>query len=260
MSIKYVSYDNLVLYDTEMKSFISGTYATKTSIPTKTSQLTNDSSFVVGGVAYSQAEKTKLAGVATGAQVNLIEGITVNGTTITPSAKNVNITVPTDNKTLNNGAGYQTATDVDAAIIAKSYQTAENVKTIIEGYSYQNATNVKSIVEGYKYQTAANVKSTIEDYGYQNSTQVNNAIANAVGKITSISYQVVTTLPSTGEVGVIYLIANGGATGNEYDEYIWLGSTDGFEKLGTRELDLSGYAKTADFVAMTTAEVDKLFA
>lgn len=260
MSIKYVSYDNLVLYDTKMKSFVSETYATKTTIPTKTSELTNDSSFVSGGVAYSQADKTKLAGIDKGAQVNVIEGITVNGTTVTPSAKNVNITVPTDNKSLNNGAGYQTATDVDAAITAKSYQTAANVRTIVEGYSYQNASGVKSIVENYKYQTAANVKATVEAYGYQNSTQVNNAISNAVGKITSISYQVVTKLPSTGEVGIIYLIANSGSDGNEYDEYIWLGSDSGFEKLGTRELDLTGYAKTADFVAMDTTDVDNLFA
>lgn len=49
----------------------------------------------------------------------------------------------------------------------------------------------------------------------------------------SLSYEVVTELPSTGENGVIYLISNGGTGTNVYDEYIWTGS--GYEKIGTTE-------------------------
>lgn len=44
---------------------------------------------------YTTAEKTKLTGIAEGAQVNVIEEIQVNGTKITPSGKKVNISVPT---------------------------------------------------------------------------------------------------------------------------------------------------------------------
>lgn len=45
---------------------------------------------------YTTAEKTKLAGIAEGAEVNEIEGIKVNSTTVNPdSNKVVNITVPT---------------------------------------------------------------------------------------------------------------------------------------------------------------------
>lgn len=45
---------------------------------------------------YTTTEKTKLAGIAEGAEVNKIEGIKVNNTTINPDAnKVVNITVPT---------------------------------------------------------------------------------------------------------------------------------------------------------------------
>ena len=44
---------------------------------------------------YTTAEKTKLTGIAEGAQVNVIEEIQVNGTKVTPSAKKVNISVPT---------------------------------------------------------------------------------------------------------------------------------------------------------------------
>ena len=44
---------------------------------------------------YTTTEKTKLAGIADGAQANVIEEIQVNGTKVTPSGKKVNISVPT---------------------------------------------------------------------------------------------------------------------------------------------------------------------
>lgn len=238
----YVSSGNLSYYD----ALVKNRDAQKSDIPTKLSQLGNDGNFVQDAAYkhtdnnYTDAEKTKVAGVAAGAQVNTLEAITVNGTAASISNKTVNITVPTDNKDIANGAGYQTAANVESAIAAKGYQTASDV-------------------EAKGYQTAANVKSTVEGYGYQTASQVEAAVAAAVGKVTSITYSVVESLPETGEAGVIYLLANGGAENqNLYDEYIWLGSK--YEKLGTKELDLSGYVKTGDLVAMTTAEIDALFA
>lgn len=44
---------------------------------------------------YTKDEKTKLEGIATGAQVNVIETVKVNGVALTPSDKAVDITVPT---------------------------------------------------------------------------------------------------------------------------------------------------------------------
>lgn len=72
------------------------------------------------------AKVTKLDGVAEGAQVNVIETVKVNGKALTPdSSKAVDVTVPTDNKDLVNGAGYQTATDVDNAIKAAAVSAME---------------------------------------------------------------------------------------------------------------------------------------
>ena len=62
---------------------------------------------------YTTAEKTKLAGIAEGAEVNEIDGIKVNNTTINPDVnKVVNITVPT------------TATDVSALPDTTKYAAA----------------------------------------------------------------------------------------------------------------------------------------
>lgn len=68
-------------------------------------------------VLLTSADATKLAGIATGAAANVIETVKVNGTALTPdSDKAVDVTVPTDNASLANGAGYQTASDVTSAI------------------------------------------------------------------------------------------------------------------------------------------------
>jgi len=43
---------------------------------------------------YTAAERAKLDGIASGAQVNVIEEVQVNGTALTPSNKSVNIVIP----------------------------------------------------------------------------------------------------------------------------------------------------------------------
>ncbi len=57
---------------------------------------------------YTNAEKTKLTGIAAGAQVNVIESISVNNTALTPTEKAVNITIPEDTGDLTNNAGFIT--------------------------------------------------------------------------------------------------------------------------------------------------------
>ena len=66
-----------------------------------------------------------------------------------------------------------------------------------------------------------------------------DAVAAAIGDVTSISYEVVQSLPATGESGTIYLIANSGSGTNVYDEYIYVNNS--FEKLGSTEVNLDNY-------------------
>ena len=149
---------------------------------------------------YTTAEKNKLAGIASGAQVNTITTVKVNGTALTPDAsKAVDVTTPTKTSQLTNDSGYQTA------------------------------------------------------------SQVSSAIGTAVGKITQISYSTVSSLPSTGATGVIYLVAHKHGTQDIYDEYIWMADSRTFEKIGTTDIDLSGYVKTTDLTAITTDELNAMW-
>lgn len=65
---------------------------------------------------YTSEEKQKLSGIASGAQVNVIESVKVNGTKLTPSSKAVDVTVPTKVSQLTNDNGFQTQSQVQLLI------------------------------------------------------------------------------------------------------------------------------------------------
>ena len=135
-------------------------------------------------------DKKKLDGVASGAQVNVIEKINVNGSALTPSSKAVSITVPTKVSQLTNDSDFQTA------------------------------------------------------------SEVSSAITSAVSGVTGFKYSVVESLPQTGVAGTIYLKLNSGSGQNIYDEFIWVNNK--YEQLGTKQIDLSGYAKKTELPKKTS--------
>lgn len=58
--------------------------------------------------SYTIDEKTKLSGIESGAEANIIETVKVNGTALIPSSKAVDVTVPTKVSDLTNDSGYTT--------------------------------------------------------------------------------------------------------------------------------------------------------
>ena len=105
--------------------------AVNVAVPTKLSELTNDNNTVTDANYvhtdnnYTIGEKQKLAGLQNYndeelrgliSQAGKIDIIKVNGTEQTVTNKTVEISVPTNNSQLANGAGYQTANDVNSLI------------------------------------------------------------------------------------------------------------------------------------------------
>ena len=109
--------------------------------------------------------------------------------------------------------------------------------------------------------TDADIETLITAHGYQTASDVSTAISTALADITSFEFEKVQELPATGEKGVIYLVPNSGASPNSYDEYIWLDGdpTGSFEKIGTTDIDLSGYVQSSEMHALTNAEIDTIF-
>ena len=129
MAIEYLDKSGLTLLISKIKAALSG----KVDVVSGKGLSSND---------YTSAEKTKLNGIASGAQVNVIESVKVNGTALTPSSKAVDVSVPTKVSQLTNDSGFQNATQVNATIIGKGYQTQSQVQALINT-AVGNVTSIK---------------------------------------------------------------------------------------------------------------------
>lgn len=88
-------------------------FAKKSELPTKVSDLTNDSGF----------------------QANVLESVKVNGTTQAIANKAVNITVPTKVSDITNDSGFQTAQQVQTAI-SNAVSSAYKYKGSVADYAH----------------------------------------------------------------------------------------------------------------------------
>ena len=238
---------------------------------------------------YTSAEKTKLGGIATGAQVNVIENVVVNGTSATIANKTATITmetgaidqikvngvaqpiedkavdiaVPTKTSDLTNDSNFA----VDASYIHTDNNFTNTLKTKLDGITAGAEPNVIATIKvnntaqtvtdkTVNISVPTNTNQLTNGANFQTDAQVQAAINSALEGITGIDFQVVQSLPAT---GVIYLMSNGSsAASNIYDEYIWLSSSSSYEKIGTTQVDLTNYVQFSDLVELTNGEIDNI--
>ena len=213
------------------------------TVPTKVSDLTNDEKFQTDTEVASAIKNS-------GYQANVIETVKVNGSILdVDSKKSVNVIVPTDNSVLANGAGYQTASDVSRALTNSGYQA-----NVIETIKVNNVALTPSS-KAVNITVPTDNSALTNGAGYQTAKNVTDAINEAIGGLTGISFEVVETLPTQGKTGVIYLIAHSHGTKDNYDEYIWLEKSKSYEKIGNTDVDLSNYVTKNDITIMTEQEL-----
>jgi hypothetical protein len=134
----------------------------------------------------------------------------------------------------------------------------DTVNLHAQSISLSGRNNANAISINFKANSVTSPTPTAGDNSTKVATTafVTTAVASAIAGVQGISYEVVQTLPATGAAGTIYLISNSGTAPNIYDEYIWTGTA--FEKIGTTDVDLSGYQPKMD--AITNAQINGLFA
>lgn len=200
----------------------AGDYATKTELGNKVSK---EDGKGLSTEDYTTAEKTKLGGIQTGAQVNVIESVKVNGIAQEADGKAVNIAVPTKVSQLNNDSKFQTETEVTSKV---NSAVADKV----------NQTQMTSAI------SAATTDMATKTYVTQQLANINKKA-------------VVTSTEEMTDPNTIYLIANVGEQDNSYDEYIVYEGTP--EKIGTTKVDLTNYVQDSDLIAITNGEIDEIF-
>ncbi len=184
---KVVSNENLAAFAEALAAKVP----LKSDIPTKVSDLQNDLGFTdkqgtitsvtlngtttsSGGVDlgylvvqeggkglssndYTALEKTKLGGIDTGAQVNTIETVKVNGTALVPDAnKAVNVQVPTTVAELSDASDYAKTSDLEDYVLITDLEDTEEVLAaavndlnnrldgLVDQYPTENSTNAVS--------------------------------------------------------------------------------------------------------------------
>lgn len=120
-------------------------YAQTSDIPTKTSQLTNDSNFINQHQSIKTINNQSLVGTGnitiSQGEYNKINTISVNSTNQTPdSNKNVNITVPTKVSQLDNDLGF-----ITSGVVPTNYVTVNTAQDITAAKTFKNATDTTKI-------------------------------------------------------------------------------------------------------------------
>lgn len=147
--------------------------AVDVTVPTKVSDITNDGDGTTGSRFATESYVDTNGGKIDKIKVNNVEQSITN--------KTVNITVPTNNNELTNGAGYQTASDVSTAIssaISTTYKPAGSV-------TFANLPALGASNEGKVYNVTDSFTTTsdfVEGAGNDYPAGTNVVIINTTGE------------------------------------------------------------------------------
>ena len=163
---------------------------------------------------------------------------------------------PNSDENITSGAVYEALTEKVDKVQGKglsdeNFTYAE--KTKLAGLSnYNDSTLSDRVTATENAITTLNGNSSV-------AGSVDKKIADALGGVTRIDFQIVSSLPQTGTRGVIYFVPNSSSEGqNVYDEYVWVGSD--YVKIGqsTSTVDLTNYYTQAQTNALVSVKQDKI--
>ena len=124
-------------------------------IKNKPQNLVQDADYVHTDNNYTTTEKNKLGDIESGAQVNVLDGVKVNGVAQTITDKKVNILIPVENGTGENSmkqkGGSNTASGISSSALGAS-TTASGNYSHAEGFQ-TSAGGLQSHAEGIQTQT-----------------------------------------------------------------------------------------------------------
>ena len=154
---------------------------------------------------YTANEKTKLAGIAAGAQVNVLEGIQRNGATVTVTNKIANISVPTKTSDLNNDSGYITSADVpEGAAASTTIPAMDGTATVGTETAFARGDHVHPS-DTSKVDKVAGKGLSTEDYTSAEKTKLSGIAEGA-------QVNVVTNASSTGSGAAQIMTVSKGST------------------------------------------------
>ena len=245
-------------------TLVKATFATKADVPTKVSQLANDSGYVTtdANTTYTLRQDstdghrlTFEGSDGSSAAIAIPDADTTYSEAVSGGASG--LMSGTDKAKLDGIAAGANKTTVDSAMSSSSANPVQN--KVVDAALSKKADVASPTLTGTP--KAPTAQAGTSDTQIATTAFVSAAVSAAIAGVTQIDIKVVTALPATGVKGTLYFVANGsGEGGNSYDEYVWLPDAAAFEKVGTAEVDLSEYLKESDLTELTNAEIDACWA
>lgn len=233
-------------------------------IKNKPTNLVQDASYVHTDNNYTTTEKNKLSGIATSAQVNVLEGVQVNGTDLIITNKKVNVSVPTALSQLSDDSTHRVVTDTEKSSWNSKYSKPST------------GIPASDIASGVIPDVSAFITKSVNDltnYYTKSQTYTQTEVNNLIGAINQFKYEIAasTSVITNPQSNVLYLIGPTGSGADKYEEYVYPNSTTGWVKIGDTSIDLSSYVTTtalntalasytttSDLTTLLSAKVDKV--
>ena len=189
---------------------------------------------------YTNDEKTKLAGIAEGAQVNTLEGIKVNASVLPISGKYTELgKMALKDEVAETDLASALSTKINGKADSSSVYSKSDVNTMLSSYApiaspaFTGTPTAPKAAKGTntgQVATTSFVKEATDDI----KTEL-GSVFKFKGVVADMAALEAITDPSNGDV---YQVTNAG-TGKTNAEYVW--NNTAWIELGT-EVDLSGYA------------------
>ena len=251
--------NNLTYYytkeDVDNKNYItisSVTWANipdKPFIPSKTSDITNDSGFITSAV-------NNLANYYTKTEIDNKNYITLQDVTWTNL-----IGKPTDVSAFNNDAGYITKTinDLTNYYNKTTIDTTLSNYLLITNFKFNNLPDKPTLLSQFTNDSGfiTNTVSNLTNYYQKSEVYTKQETDQKIANASFLKVRVENELPEIGVANTIYLVPASSVNvlaatvEDNYDEYLW--QDDHYEKLGSVRINLSNYIQTDD-----TLTADKL--
>lgn len=106
---------------------------------------------------------------------------------------------------------------------------------------------------------AVTIDSTVTADGTNAVTgkAVYDFVTAAIAGISGFHAEIVSELPASGQSNILYLVAKStAASGDGYDEYLYINGA--WERVGSTDIDLSGYVQAAEMHAITNTEISDI--
>lgn len=153
---------------------------------------------------------------------------------------------------------YNVATDTEAGLMSSS--NLKKLNNISDGAERNSIDKIKrngTLVNVSNREVDISVPTKISELVDDKNLADISKVKQLINESKHMKKEIVESKPQTGDENTIYLVGPKGSGNNIYEEWLWVGNK--WEKVGDTDtkVNLSGYLKESDLIAISNTEIDQ---